>query len=639
MRWLTCSAVIILTLAGCRGCGGEDPNGGTGAGSSGMVVDSSSAAVTSGTSGASAASTMSTSSTSTVASSGVDSSSGMLPSSGDSSGTGSSSAAVVLMAVEVAPAQPTLAMGTELQLFATAVYSDGTSLDVTTQATWSSSLMTAATVTPGGLVTALAAGSTQVSALFDGATGSTTVTVSSAELSSIELTPISPTVASGTSVPLVATGIFSDATTQDLTVQAAWSSSDMAVATVDAAGVVLGVSAGTVTITATFGTVMGTTMVTVSDATLTALSVTPALPTAAAGTRVQLTATGTFSDGTTQDLSSQATWMSSSVTTATVNAAGLATALVAGTTTISAAIGLVMDSTTLTVTDAALTVVTITPGAPVLAAGGSVQLTATATFSDNSTADVSTQVLWASSDAAVATISNAPGSEGLVTAVAAGEAALTATLNGMTGSTPVTATAGILTAVTVAPVLPQLLLGGTLQFTATGTYSDGSSLDITQQVTWTSSDGAVASISNAAGTLGLAQGVAAGAATVTATLDGVSDSTVVTVYVATLLSIVVTPQTTTTAVGLAQQFTATGNYSDGSTVDLTNVVTWTSSEPAVAVTRDFFRRTYVDAGSTNAAPVAFCTEDGHTALTLLKASSSAGEINLPVTSQLNTNDT
>jgi trimeric autotransporter adhesin len=60
-------------------------------------------------------------------------------------------------------------------------------------------------------------------------------------------------------------------------------------------------------------------------------------------------------------------------------------------------------------------------------------------------------------------------------------------------------------------------VGGSQQLTATGTFSDGTTLDITVYVGWSSSDASVADVSNAAGTKGLAYGFKAGSVTVTAT--------------------------------------------------------------------------------------------------------------------------
>ena len=92
--------------------------------------------------------------------------------------------------------------------------------------------------------------------------------------------------------------------------------------------------------------------------TLTSITVTPANPSIISGTSQQFAATGTYSDGSTQNITSQATWTSSNMGVVTINSSGLATALSAGTTIISAALAGVTGSTVLTVQSAPLAVTT-----------------------------------------------------------------------------------------------------------------------------------------------------------------------------------------------------------------------------------------------------------------------------------------
>ena len=117
-----------------------------------------------------------------------------------------------------------------------------------------------------------------------------------------------------------------------------------------------------------------------------------------------------------------------------------------------------------------------------------------------------------------------------------------------------------------------------MQLTAMGTYSDAGVRDITTQVTWNSVTTAVASISSG----GLVTGSNLGSSLMSATLAGKSGSTTVTVTAAVLQSIAVTPANPSVATGLTKQLTATGTYSDSSTLDLTTQVTWTSGTQANA---------------------------------------------------------
>lgn len=86
------------------------------------------------------------------------------------------------------------------------------------------------------------------------------------------------------------------------------------------------------------------------SATLTSITVTPSNPSISQGTTEPFTATGTFSDGSTQNLTSSATWNSSNTGAATIASTGVATAVTPGSTTIKATFGTISGSTTLTVT-------------------------------------------------------------------------------------------------------------------------------------------------------------------------------------------------------------------------------------------------------------------------------------------------
>src|SRR5271157_4349628 len=90
-----------------------------------------------------------------------------------------------------------------------------------------------------------------------------------------------------------------------------------------------------------------------NSAGLVSIAVTPANPSIAAGNQQQFTATGTYSGGKKKDLTSSATWTSSTPSVATVSSGGLATGVAAGSTTIKATLGSINGSTGLTVTSQA----------------------------------------------------------------------------------------------------------------------------------------------------------------------------------------------------------------------------------------------------------------------------------------------
>ncbi|MET0660838.1 MAG: Ig-like domain-containing protein [Steroidobacteraceae bacterium] len=175
---------------------------------------------------------------------------------------------------------------------------------------------------------------------------------------------------------------------------------------------------------------------------LKSIEVTPSLSRAAVGTTQQFTATGLYTDNSTQDLPTQVTWASSADAVAMVsNAAdskGLASAADVGSTTVSATSGDVSGNTTLTVTDATLVSIEVTPADLSIADGTTQQFTATGLYTDNSTQDLTTQVTWASSADAVATVSNAADSKGLASAADVGSTTVSATSGDVTGGTTLT---------------------------------------------------------------------------------------------------------------------------------------------------------------------------------------------------------
>src|SRR5205814_604778 len=102
-------------------------------------------------------------------------------------------------------------------------------------------------------------------------------------------------------------------------------------------------------------------------------------------------------------------------------------------------------------------------------------------------------------------------------------------------------------------------------------------LEMSNSVSWSSSNTSVATVTSG----GLATGGAQGGRQISAS-GGVTGSTTLTVGPATLVSIAVTPANPSIPKGTTQQFTATGTYSDGSTQNLTSSATWVSSNSAVA---------------------------------------------------------
>jgi trimeric autotransporter adhesin len=433
-------------------------------------------------------------------------------------------AAPTIASIAVTPVGLTLGIGINQQYVATATYSDGSSADLSSGVSWTSSSTSVATVNGSGLAATLGAGQTTIAATVGSFSDTSTLTVVAAHLISISVSPSPQSIAVGTTQQFTAIGTFDDGSTQLLT-SATWSSSSISVATMSATGISTAVGTGTATITATSGSISGTAALTVTAATLVSLAVTPANPSMAVGTTKQFIATGTFSDSSTQDVTAIAVWTSSSAATATINGQGLATSVASGSTAIKALFGSVSGSTTLTVSTAHLVTITITPASPRIAQGTLIKFTATGTFSDGSVGLNLSGLTWKSSKPNIASIR----SSGIAHGKKSGTVTVSASASGVTGSTTLIVGSGTLVSLVVTPATVTASAGTTQQFVATGTFSDGSTQDITLNTHWSSSSASVATVANAPSVAALANCIAVGTSTIGANSGGITGSAVLTV--------------------------------------------------------------------------------------------------------------
>ena len=341
-----------------------------------------------------------------------------------------------LVSISITPANPSIPVGVTQQFAASGTFSDGKSHDITTEVAWRSSKAAVATVNSSGLATSVAKGTVALTATSGKISGRMTLTVNSAALSSITVTPVNLIISAGSDRQFTATGRYSDGTDYNISMQVTWGSLNPSVATVNKSGLAAAVAAGTATITATSGTVSGSRTLMVTPL-LSSISVTPADPSMPAGSYKLFTATGTYSDGPSQEISRQVTWKSSDTAVATVNYSGLVTAVAAGTATITATEGSISGNTALTVTPLTLSSISVTHAHPIMPAGATQQLAATGIYSEGTINDIAREVTWSSSNPSVATVDN----RGLVTTIAAGTATITATLGTVSGRMTLTVTA------------------------------------------------------------------------------------------------------------------------------------------------------------------------------------------------------
>ncbi len=212
----------------------------------------------------------------------------------------------------------------------------------------------------------------------------------------------------------------------------------------------------------------------------------------------------------------------------------------------------------------------VAPQTLTVGVGATAQLTATPRDA-NGAFLAGRSVTWASSNTAVATVNTT----GLVTGVAEGQATITATSEGRSGTAALTVVVTV-ASVTVTPAPANLGLGQTVQLTATLKDANGNVLT-GRVVTWASDDPAVATVSST----GLVTGVAQGEATITARSETKSGTAAITVIRMPVASVTVTPATPTVLLGQTLSLGATPKDANGNVLN-GRVVTWASDNTAVA---------------------------------------------------------
>ena len=393
-----------------------------------------------------------------------------------------------------------------------------------------------------------------------------------AKLVSIAITPANQSIAKGTTLQLAATGTYADKKTKVLD-EVTWESGQPGIAAIDTTGVATAASEGVARISATFEGVTGATSISIGKPALQSISVTPNPSSLPIGESEQLTATGTYSDGSVQDVTHTVVW-TSSASTVTVALQGVATGAAMGVAQISAAQFEIKGTATVTVGQPALLSIAVAPNQSSLPLGESAQLSATGTFSDGTTQDLTQSATWTSSSPTVASL-NGPGA---VAAAGIGSAQLSAAYQGVTGNASVTVSQPALLSIAVSPNPSSLPLGESEQLQAVGNFSDGSVQNLTQSATWTSTAPTIASVT----ATGSVTGKVVGAAQLSAAYQGITGVASVTVAQPALLSIAVSPNPSSLPLGETQPLQATGTYSDGSTQNLTQTATWSSSPPTIA---------------------------------------------------------
>ncbi|MFR0558996.1 Ig-like domain-containing protein, partial [Pseudoscardovia radai] len=457
----------------------------------------------------------------------------------------------------------TLTEGDSATLTATVAPSNATDKTVT----WKSSDDSVATVS-NGKVTAVKAGTATITATSsNGKSATATVTVNPATVpvTGVTISTDSLKLVEGQNGTLTASVTPSNATDKTIT----WSSSDDSVATVNG-GIVTAVKAGTATITATSSngkSATCTVTVTAKTVAVSEVTVEPSSLTLTVDEYNAVSATVKPDNATDKTV----TWTSLDPSVATVDNTGLVHGVAKGSTFLIAKAGGKSATVTVTVKDAEpqpvpVTGVTISTDSLKLVEGQNGTLTASVTPSNATDKTIT----WSSSDSSVATVNN-----GIVTAVKAGTATITAkSSNGKSATCTVTVNPATVpvTGVTVTPSIKSLYVGDATQLTATVAPSNATD----KTVTWTSSNPSVATVD----ANGIVTARAQGTASISAKAGSYTAYSTISVTAKTVAveSVSVSPATVGVKVGTTTQLTATVTPANATDQSLT----WISDNASVA---------------------------------------------------------
>ncbi len=412
-----------------------------------------------------------------------------------------------------------------------------------------------------------------IKATADELTDSTTFTLTVHTLDSLTVTLSSSEIRIGESANASAVGIYSNGWLRPMTSLVSWASSQSLVAT-NTGPSLNALAVGNSLITANFDALNASANLNVKSATLSSIQINQLNPTIPLNGSMAFKATGFYNDGSSTDITSLASWSSANLSVASINTStGVASAASAGTTLVTIDYGGQSHQRILTVTNFSVDSIAITPLNPSGIIGLGTQLYATAFLSNGSTQDVSASVEWSSATPTVATVNT----QGRVNSLSAGTTVISAQLGALSTQATFSVSSLIISSLAISSLGTTLSVGFQQTAKAIATLSNGSTLDVSEDVLWSSLNASVLSVQNA-NPKGRVLALSAGTTSVRAQLASLQATQSVTVTIATLSSINLTPSSTFLWQGEIKPLKAIGVFSDASTLDITSQVTWSSSD-------------------------------------------------------------
>ncbi|OBW58795.1 hypothetical protein A9986_07570 [Solibacillus silvestris] len=504
----------------------------------------------------------------------------------------------VLESLIFTPDKTTVNQKEELQLVVEANYSDGTKIDVTSQVIYSSSNETIATVDKNGLVTVSKdsqGGTVYIRGSFGGKGGATTVTIpkyTPPTVTKLEFTAANLEVKAGESTQVKVVATYSDGTTEDVTAKANLSSSNISQATVDpTSGIVSALveaTGGTIYIRGSYGGKGGAAMLTIpSKPPVSKLTFTPETLTLKNGESVEVKVIATYTDGTTEDVTSIANLNSSNTLQAKVDPTlGIVSVLegaTGGTVYIKGSYGGKGGATTLIIPKPPyITGLLVTPSTQNLKPVDEITLKVIANYSDGSSKDVTVDANLKSTNNNLALVNSTTGLVTIPANAPNGTVYIQASYGGKGGSATLKVSKPYITGISFSQAKDTIKLGESLSVKVVANYSDGSTEDVTSKTIFSSSNDLIANV-DSIGNVTIPASSKGGTVYIRGTYGGKGGASTLTVLgPPTVSELVFTSSNSILNKDEEIQVYVTAIYSDGTSKDVTNDVSFSSSNVSLA---------------------------------------------------------
>lgn len=479
-----------------------------------------------------------------------------------------------VIGITASPILVLLNIGDKKTLTVSEVYGDGTLKDVSSSAVYSIDSTAIATVT-NRVVSGVSSGQTTLNISHVIASGETKktevlVVVQPASLVSLDVTECEAQYPQGTNFNCKVDAFYSNGAKLDISHVVGISSSNEAVISSNSVDRDFkAVSQGSAELFFQWGGVSTTKPVTVTPPDVVSLIVNHETLKIPVGFTDNLQTWAIYSDGSRVDVTNTATYSSNAISIVTVDSSGVITAVAPGRTSLDVSYsGVSIDNPIdVEVQDKLLQDITLNPSSVSLPVGYSKNLTITAQFADGTSTDISDKATL-SGDLNLVDISG-----DTVTGKAGGIASIHASYGGVTSTSPavITVTTAVLQRIEIEPENAIVPIGFTQKHRATGYFDDASSVDLSNNVIWNTSDPSILSSES----FGSYRGEAIGSAIVTAVdpQSSLSGTTTDIVDDKTVVELVPVPPIVYLPAGLSRQLELTAKWSDGSE-SLANAIVW-----------------------------------------------------------------